>query len=358
MMNRISVILASALSLFLCAQPIAAIADTDRPTQTWIDLYAAFQVVWMHDQERLAMDLNRDFSDKWGEPLFATLAASKPRYMDKLMYLIDWYDIQMFGGISNEPHAYTDERHAAAFERLRDSGDGSMEDAYRAAAYVEEWNILEYRGGIPGVEAATCYSCEGLQLVADAYKDLLSLAYLNLAKLASHVDDYNAQMLSQADVDAIIAQAWEPPEAHFVINGGLTDVWYNPATSGQGFFIAVYEDSATVFLSWLTFDTELPDPGVGAHLGAACQRWLTAQGNYDGSLADLVIYSANGGVFDTSQPVPVVAPVGFMTVQFDDCNSATVSYDLPDLGESGSIPIQRLAADNSVVCKVMIPVVP
>jgi hypothetical protein len=357
-MNKVSIILISALSLFLCAQPTALIGNPDPPRTTWIDLYVAFQVVWMHDQERLAMDLNQVFSDKWGEPLFASLAASKPQYMDKLMYLIDWYEISAFGEISNEPRVYTDERHAAAFAELSARGVRSVEDAYLAAAYVEEWNILEYGGGNPEVEADACDYCEGIQLLTDAFKDLLSVAYFNLAKLASQVDDYSAQILSQADVDAILAQAWQPPEIGFFINGGLTDVWYDPATSGQGFFIAVYEKSATVFLSWLTYDTDLPDPGVSAHLGAACQRWLTAQGHYDGALADLVIYSANGGVFDASQPVPVLEPVGFMTLQFDDCNSGTVSYNLPGLGESGSIPIQRLAADNAVVCKVKIPVVP
>jgi len=47
-----------------------------------------------------------------------------------------------------------------------------------------------------------------------------------------------------------------------------------------------------------------------------------------------------------------------MVVEFDDCNTGTILYDLPGLGESGSIPIVRVASDNAVVCKVMIPVVP
>ena len=37
--------------------------------------------------------------------------------------------------------------------------------------------------------------------------------------------------------------------------------------------------------------------------------------------------------------------------------NGTLTYDLPGIGESGSMPIQRVAADNAVVCKVMMPVV-
>jgi hypothetical protein len=355
-MKKSTLILISALSLFAGGLPTAA-SGSAPPRQTWIDLYAAFQVVWMHDQERLAMDLNQVFSDQWGDPVFASIAASKPRYMEKLMYLIDWYDIHYFGEISNEPRVYTDERHADAFAKLSARGMTSREEAFLAAAYVEEWNIVEY-GGVDA--AATECPGEGIQLVCDAYDDLRGAAYFNLAKLASQVADYSAQLLSQADVDEILETEWVPPEAHFVLNGGLTDVWYDPSTKGQGFFVAVYEQSNSVFLSWLTFDTELPDPDVTSHLGSACQRWLTAQGNYDadGAVADLVVYSASGGLFDASLPAPVLEPIGTMVLQFDDCNAGAVTYDMPGLGEHGSISIQRLAPDNAIVCKVMIPVVP
>ena len=355
-MKRTALILISALSLFVSTLPTAGKGDPGPPDQTWIDVYAGFQVVWMHDQERLAMDLNQVFYDEWEDPILASIAASKPRYMEKLMNLIDWYDIDFFGEISNEPRVYTDERHADAFIDLSARGMSSRQAAFLAAAYVEEWNIIEYGGSDPN--AVRECAGEGMQLLCDAFGDLLGAAYYNFKRLASQTDDYSPQMLSQEAVDAILATDWEPPEASFVLNGGLTDVWYNPDTSGQGFFVAVYENSATVFVSWMTFDTELPAPDVTSHVGAACQRWLTAQGNYEGAVADLVVYSASGGVFDASQPAPVLESIGTMRVEFEGCNAGTISYDLPQLGESGSIPIERLALDNAVVCKVMIPVVP
>ena len=42
------------------------------------------------------------------------------------------------------------------------------------------------------------------------------------------------------------------------MNAGLNDAWFNPATSGQGFFVTVFPDISTVFLAWFTFDTDPP----------------------------------------------------------------------------------------------------
>lgn len=355
-MNRNPIMLVAVLGLSLFSQIPAAADDPIR--ESYIDLLSAFQVVWMHDQERLAMDLNQAFYDDWGEPLFASIAASKPRYMERLSDLVDWYDIRFYGPISDTPGAYMDERHATAADDLLYRGRQSLEAAYLAAAYVEEWNISEYSNDTMAIELGECWPCEGMQLLNQSYEGLLLAANINFANLASQVDDYQAQILSQAEVDAILEQAWEPPEAHFVINGGLTDVWYNPATSGQGFFISIFEKKASAFLSWLTFDTAPPEAGVTAHLGHPCQRWLTAQGSYEGAQAELVVYSSSGGLFDAATPAPAMETVGTILLEFEDCNNGNVTYDLPGIGESGSMPIVRLASDNAVVCKVMTPVVP
>ena len=42
-----------------------------------------------------------------------------------------------------------------------------------------------------------------------------------------------------------------------------------------------------------------------------------------------------------------------MTIVFTDCNTGVVTYDLPGLGLSGSIPIQRIVLDNVVLCEAL-----
>jgi hypothetical protein len=111
-------------------------------------------------------------------------------------------------------------------------------------------------------------------------------------------------------------------------------------------------------MSWLTFDTDLPEAGVTAHLGDAGQRWLTAQGYYEGALAELVVHSSGGGLFNVSLPVPVSEVIGTILLQFEDCNSGSLTYNLPNIEDSGSIPIQRLAPDNTEICAVMAQISP
>ena len=143
-----------------------------------------------------------------------------------------------------------------------------------------------------------------------------------------------------------------PPDV-FRINSGLNDAWYNPNTSGQGFFIVVWEDIETIFLSWFTFDTERPPEGVEAILGEPGHRWLTAQGPYEGDTATLEVFVSSGGVFDSA--VPAVNPAeteGTITIVWTGCNEGLVVYNMPSLGLMGEIPIERIMLDNVPWCEV------
>ena len=144
------------------------------------------------------------------------------------------------------------------------------------------------------------------------------------------------------------------------INAGLTGAWYNPETSGQGMFITVYPRIREVFLSWFTYDVERPDPTVTAILGDPGHRWMTAQGPYPWldpeikmsvyGTAVLELWQTEGGVFDQKEPVPAWEPDGTLTLEFDTCSTATVTYDIPSANVSGTIPIERIALDNVRRC--------
>ena len=140
-------------------------------------------------------------------------------------------------------------------------------------------------------------------------------------------------------------------EQPFQINAGLNDAWFNPAVGGQGFFITVFPDIARMFVAWFTFEVERPDAAVAAQLGDAGHRWITAFGAYTGNEAVLEIEVTSGGVFNAGQPVPASHSDGTLTLEFEHCNAATVTYEIPFLGLSGSVPIQRLANDNLPACE-------
>ena len=140
----------------------------------------------------------------------------------------------------------------------------------------------------------------------------------------------------------------------FQINPGLNDAWFNPATDGQGFFFNVFPDQNFFFMSWFTYDTERPPEDITAILGEPGHRWLTASGSFDaGNMVVLDVNNTTGGLFDDPQEVTQNPGYGTITVTFENCNSATVDYDLPAAGVSGTIPVQRVVLDNVPLCETL-----
>jgi len=136
----------------------------------------------------------------------------------------------------------------------------------------------------------------------------------------------------------------------FVINAGMNDAWYNPATAGQGFLVSVFEETGLVFLAWFTYDVERPPEDVTAILGDPGHRWVTAQGPFEGDTATLNVTITSGGVFDSPEPAVENEAGGTMTIKWNDCTSATLTYDIPTAGQ-GEIPLQRIVPDNVALCE-------
>ena len=139
----------------------------------------------------------------------------------------------------------------------------------------------------------------------------------------------------------------------FQINAGLNDAWLNLATTGQGFFISVFPDIESIFLAWFTYDTERPAGDVMTNLGEPGHRWLTAFGPYVDNAAVLDIEVTAGGVFDSMTPTPTQMTDGEIVLEFENCNSGSVSYDIVSLDLQGVIPITRIATDNVALCEAL-----
>jgi hypothetical protein len=135
-------------------------------------------------------------------------------------------------------------------------------------------------------------------------------------------------------------------------NHALSGAWYNSTTAGQGILMEIYEQSKFVFLAWFTYDTSQPDPGVPYQVGHSGHRWLTAQGNYEpGSKSFTIpVYLVTGGLFDDPTAVNPAADEGSITVTFQDCMNATVSYQLTAANVSGNFSMIRILNDNASYC--------
>ncbi len=145
----------------------------------------------------------------------------------------------------------------------------------------------------------------------------------------------------------------EAAEAAFLINPAISDAWFFPTTGGQGFFIIVWEDRKEIFLAWFTYDTERPPEDVMAILGEPGHRWLTGQGLYDGDTALLDVFLTSGMIFDSGVPPADSEPLEGATIEivWTGCNEGLVEYNIPTLGLSNAIPIQRIVPDNIPACE-------
>jgi plastocyanin len=140
----------------------------------------------------------------------------------------------------------------------------------------------------------------------------------------------------------------------FLINAGISDAWFFPGTSGQGFFIIVWEDQQTVFLAWFTYETERPPDDITAILGEPGHRWITALGPYDGDKATLDVFLSSGMIFDSGEPpVDIMQyPGATMEITWSSCKAGIVKYNIPSLNLMGEVAIQRIVEDKVAACEV------
>ena len=83
---------------------------------------------------------------------------------------------------------------------------------------------------------------------------------------------------------------------------------------------------------------------------ASGQRWLTAQGSFEGSIAELDVFETTGGSFDDPQ-TPSTTNVRTMSLDFTDCSSALLTYSLTDNGAEGDIAITRVIPGGQALCE-------
>lgn len=162
--------------------------------------------------------------------------------------------------------------------------------------------------------------------------------------------------IANADVTSVAVSCVDGEIPVFRMNAGLNDAWYNPATSGQGFFITVFPGLGAASLAWFTYDTVLPAIDATANLGDPGHRWLTAMGPFIDNQALMDIEFTSGGLFDTYTEIIRTDPPGAdgtILLTFDNCYTGTIEYDIPSINRHGIVPIQRVAIDNAVLCEAL-----
>ena len=135
-------------------------------------------------------------------------------------------------------------------------------------------------------------------------------------------------------------------DAHPVkIDRHMTGSWYNPAQDGHGFNIEVINENLSVFY-WYVYN---PD---------GTPTWLVGTGTHEeeGKINGIAYHNTGmrWGVFDPLERTQ--ERWGVVTIDFIDCNHATVFYQSDDLAEKsipfgfGNIEIERLTSVYKSKC--------
>jgi hypothetical protein len=141
-------------------------------------------------------------------------------------------------------------------------------------------------------------------------------------------------------IEAVLQEPLLPINQH-----GLTGSWYNPATTGQGFFLEVYPNQfatgqGQLFVGWYTYD-------VAPAGGAERQRWYTMQGPVgDARVPATVSVTANYGGNFAQPPSTIAVGIGSATIKFSSCTTGELTYQFND-GRNGVIPLTRLTENLS-----------
>jgi protocatechuate 3,4-dioxygenase beta subunit len=127
---------------------------------------------------------------------------------------------------------------------------------------------------------------------------------------------------------------------------GLTGMWYELASSGQGLALEVFPDlngagRGAMQGGWFTYD-------IAPAGGMEKQRWYTFVGAVaaGSNSATMPLYLNTGGNFNAA-PVTTAHVVGTATITFSSCTAGTFAYSFND-GRAATIPITRLA--SNVTC--------
>jgi hypothetical protein len=124
--------------------------------------------------------------------------------------------------------------------------------------------------------------------------------------------------------------------ADIPFNGGMTGTWHDPLAPGQGLILEIIPGGNRLFAGWFTHQ-----PLANSSPGPS---WLTLQGGFSGSIAQVALLQVNNGAFATASEISY-QDVGYASLTALSCTSIRLEYVFRDEARSGHIDMQRVTPD-------------
>lgn len=158
-------------------------------------------LLFMREEEKLAMDLYRALGEKWGLRTFSSIAESEQQHTNSVKLLLERYGLED-PAEGKKAGEFSSPDLQKMFGELLAKGNQSMADALKVGALVEEMDIRDLREAMESTQ-----------------KDDLRMVYRNLERgsvnhlsafgkqLARESIRYEARYLSQSEVDSIMSSS-------------------------------------------------------------------------------------------------------------------------------------------------------
>ncbi len=157
-------------------------------------------LIFMREEEKLARDVYLTLYEKWGTPVFASIATSEQQHMDAILNLLNTYKLAdpAAGKLVGE---FVNIELQALYDALIARGEKSALDALMVGGIIEETDVEDL---LAAMETSR------LSKIDNVYQNLLNGSYNHLRAFAKNIaamtgQPYAAQVVSQDIVDSILA---------------------------------------------------------------------------------------------------------------------------------------------------------
>lgn len=160
-------------------------------------------LLFVREEEKLARDVYLTLYNRWGTKVFQNIALnSEQQHMDVMGTLVDKYNLQD-PVLDNTVGAFTDPVLLGLYQDLVMRGSTSLNDGLHVGGFIEEFDINDLQEAIDEANAGS----KPADIIA-AYTNLMCGSRNHLRSFVGQIEkngvDYQAQVIPQATVDAIV----------------------------------------------------------------------------------------------------------------------------------------------------------
>ncbi len=165
-------------------------------------------LLFVREEEKLARDVYLTLYQRWGNATFQNIALrSEQTHMDAIKVLVDaagLADPVMSDGVG----VFSNAQIANLYTTLVERGNPSVVEALRVGGFIEEFDIKDLQEAIAEASQGSNQAA-----VLQVYNNLMAGSRNHLrafvTALANQGVAYQAQVLTQEQVDTIVNSAWE-----------------------------------------------------------------------------------------------------------------------------------------------------